>query len=51
MIKNSIHVLLSAFFAACLISACQTVEPEETPDEEEVEVSQQRTTIPFSIKE
>ncbi|MBO4610729.1 MAG: hypothetical protein J5668_01345 [Bacteroidales bacterium] len=50
MIKNSIHVLLSAFFATCLISACQTVEPEETPDEEEVEVSQQRTTIPFSIK-
>lgn len=48
--KRSIFTVLSVFAAAFLTISCQSVKEDLTPDNEELEIVPERTTIPFSIK-
>ena len=49
MIKKSFYAILSIAAAAFMTAACQSVELDTTPEEEETEIVPERTTIPFSL--
>ena len=48
--KKSIYTILSVLAAAVLTVACQSLELDITPENEEAELVPERTTIPFSLK-